>query len=67
MTENDELALAQAWLKRHGFTLPDAQVADPARLAATVSPTAGQAAARLPFGAEPSVFTAVLESLARGD
>ncbi len=67
MTENDELALARAWLKRHGFTLPDAQVADPARLAAAVSTTAGQAATRLSFEAEPSVFTAVLESLARED
>lgn len=67
MTENDELALARAWLKHHGFTLPDARVSDPARLAMNVSTTAGQAAARLPFGAEPSVFTAVLESLARGD
>lgn len=67
MTHDDELAHAHAWLQRHGFTLTDAQVADPTRLAATVSTTAGRTATRLPFGAEPSVFTAVLESLARGD
>lgn len=67
MTDSDELALAQAWLRRHGFTLTDAQVIDPARLAANASTIAGQTAACLPFGAEPSHFTAVLESLARGD
>jgi hypothetical protein len=67
LTHDDEFALAQAWLKRHGYALADAQVADPARLVATVSTTAGRAAARLPFGTEPSIFTAILESLAGED
>jgi hypothetical protein len=67
LTHDDELALAQAWLKRHGYVFADAHVVDPARLAANASTTAGQVAARLPFGAEPSHFTAILESLVRGD
>jgi hypothetical protein len=67
MADNDDLALAQAWLKRHGFSLADAQVADPARLATTAAAATRTAAERLAFGEESLAFTAVLESLARKD
>jgi hypothetical protein len=54
MTE-EELAALAAWLRRmQGIELEPASLGEPAATAATLSALIGEAAAALPFGAEPS-------------
>ncbi len=63
MTE-EELAAFAAWLRQtQGIELDPAELRQPAGAAATLGALVGEAAAGLPFGAEPSGFDAALSEL----
>lgn len=66
ISRDDELASLTAWLDRFQGFHPDAvELADPADAAAGTAEAARDAAAALPFDADPAGFTRLLESLAR--
>jgi hypothetical protein len=64
-TESEQTNIAAAWLDQaQGVRVPAAAAAAPARMAARFGAVARAAAARLPFGAEPSGFRRIFAALA---
>ena len=65
MTE-EELAAFATWLRQtQGINLEPADLRGPAGAAAKLGALVGEAAAGLPFGAEPSGFDAALAKMAK--
>ena len=65
---DEELAAFAAWLRQtQGVEMDPADLREPAGAAAKLGALVGEAAAELPFGAEPSGFDAALTALSRGD
>ena len=66
---NDEdLAAFAAWLRQtQGIDMDPTALREPAGAAAKLGALVGEAAAELPFGAEPSGFDAALTALSGGD
>ena len=66
MTE-EELAAFATWLRKtQGVDIEPESLREPAAAAAKLGALIGEAAAELPFGAEPSGFDAAIAKLARG-
>lgn len=64
MTE-EELAALATWLRKtQGVEMEPESLRQPAAAAATLGALVGEAAAELPFGAEPSGFDAALAKMA---
>ena len=64
-TEIEQTDLAAAWLDQaQGVMVPAAGLAAPARVAERFGAVARAAAARRPFGAEPSGFRRIFAALA---
>lgn len=63
-TETEQTNLAAAWLEQaQGVSVPADAATTPARMAARFGAVARAAAARLPFGAEPSGFQRIFAAL----
>lgn len=64
MTEEELSALATWLRKTQGVEMEPESLRQPAAAAATLGALVGEAAAELPFGAEPSGFDAALAKMA---
>lgn len=66
--ETERAAVAAAWLEQaQGVSVPAPAIDSPAGMAERIATVARAAAARLPFGAEPSGFRRIFAALAGDD